>query len=363
MVTFRSGKKIVVKIGTNLLFDKGKVRQENFENIVKSVIKSRDDKIIIVSSGAVALGRESLKVRCKHEDDIIRNICASVGQTELMRHFISHFSYHNAKAGQILLTQNELSNRETYLRVKEVLEGMIKNKVVPIINENDAVKSQNNKFRDNDHLAIKVASKIEADLLIILTNVSGVYDSDPRESNDAKLMTEFAKEDLTRIRIGKRNGVNSLGGMKSKVESALLCSQLGIPTIIANGNEPDIISKIIEGFGTGTFFKTEDRLNSKKRWVMLTKERGAIDIDKGAFDALKANKSLLAVGITSVEGEFSVNDVISIKHEGKTVAKAIVECNSEVLSFIKSKRTEEIKTVIKDYLCVAKHENIAFMGD
>ncbi|MFH1053017.1 MAG: glutamate 5-kinase [Candidatus Woesearchaeota archaeon] len=365
MIVFLVGSKkkarIVIKIGTNLLFNDKKIIEDNFNKIASSIAGIKNHEIIIVSSGAVAIGSEELKISAKHEDDIIRNICSSVGQNELMMNFRKNFLDENIKVGQLLLTHNDISNRETFLQVRNVIDKMIKHRIIPIINENDTIKSMHNKFRDNDQLAIRIASKIEADLLIILTNVGGVYTQDPRVSSDAELLKELRKDDIKKIKIGKKNGQNSLGGMQSKIDSALLCSQLGIPTVIANGNDEDIIRKVIDGFEHGTKFKADDRIKSKKRWILLTKEKGEINIDEGALNALKNDKSLLAVGINSVKGEFLVNDVVAIKSDNKIIGKAIVDCSSDILLFIKGKKTEDINKIIKDYASVAKHENISLI--
>ena len=337
------------------------IKQENFRNIASSLADLKEYEFILVSSGAVGMGKKTLNIYFRDEEDIGRNVCAAVGQNVLMNSFMREFSEKKLGIAQLLLTQNDLANRETFLRAREVIEILIKQGIIPIINENDTIKSRYNKFRDNDQLAIETASKIEADMLIILTNVDGVYTKDPKIWSDARLVKELRKEDIKKILIGKKNSSTSLGGMDSKIESAVLCSQLGIQTVIANGNEKNIIDKILDGARLGTSIRAGDRIKSKKRWILLTKEKGRISIDDGVLKALKNNKSLLAAGIKEVKGNFLVNDVVSIVYNDKIVAKSIVDCSSDTLRFIKNKKTDEIKKVIKYYNCVAKHENIALI--
>ena len=355
--------KIVIKIGTNILFEKGRIKEENFNKIGCSLAQLKKHNIILVSSGAVGIGKKELELDTRDSDDISRNVSAAVGQNILMNTFITIFSDNDLKVAQLLLTQNDISNRETFLRVKKVIDILLKKDIIPIINENDTIKSRRNKFRDNDQLAIKIASKIEADLLIMLTNVDGVYTKDPKTCSDAELVEELRKDDFKKIEIGNKNSSVSLGGMDSKIKFAMLASQLGIRTVIANGNEAGIIEKIVEGAKKGTSFNAESRVKSKKRWILLTKVKGSVAIDDGAYKALKKGNSLLAVGITATKGDFFVNDVINIIHNGKVVAKCIVECSSDILRFIKGKCTEEIKEALSDHHCVAKHENIILIND
>jgi len=355
-------KRIVIKIGTNLILDKG-IRHDNIKQLTDSIASIKNYEVILVSSGAVGLGRSSLNAKLKHEDDIMRNVCASVGQIQLIELFKSAFSSYNINTGQILLTQNEIANRESFLRIKELLSEMVKNNIIPIINENDSIHGPHNKFRDNDDLAIKIASKIEADLLIILTNVDGVYKKDPKAYSDAELIENLGIEDIKDIQMGRKTNGFSTGGMESKLKTALLSSELGIKTVIANGNEDNVIKKIIDGVKLGTSISAQEKMESKKRWILLTKKKGSITIDEGAFKALKNNKSLLAIGIISAEGSFMANDVIAVKFKDKIIGKTITECASDLLQFIIGKNTEEVKKVLKDYKGVAKQENIVLVGD
>jgi len=269
VVVFLNGskakKRIVIKIGTDILLGKAGIKQENFQNIAFSLSCLKGCEFILVSSGAVGMGKKALNINFRDEDDIGRNVSAAVGQNILMNSFMREFSGARLDIAQLLLTQNDLANRETFLRVKEVIEILIKQGIIPIINENDTIKSRFNKFRDNDQLAIKIASKIEADMLIILTNVDGVYTKDPKVWSDAKLVKELRKEDIEKIVIGKKNSSTSLGGMDSKIESAVLCSQLGIQTVIANGNEKNIINKILNGAKLGTSIRAESKVKTKLR--------------------------------------------------------------------------------------------------
>lgn len=349
-------KRIVIKIGTNLLLEGDRVRKVNLDRLVASISRLGCEKII-VSSGAVALGNSILQERFKHEDDVMRNVAATIGQAQLMEMFRNSFAG-RSEIGQLLLTQNDISNRSTFLRVREVMESMLKKGIIPIINENDSIKDSSNKFRDNDYLAIKIASKMEADQLILLTNVGGVYTADPREYSDAKLIRVLEESDLDRIQIGSKSSQQSMGGMDSKIESAMLSSKLGIRTVIANGNSEGVLEEILCGNGSGTVFRENSRVRSKQRWIILTKEKGQITIDDGAYRAMTCKRSLLAVGVRSVAGQFQDQDVVRIICENKTVGKAIVDCSSDTLRFIAGRQTKEIKEVLSEHNCVARHENI-----
>lgn len=356
MIAFRVGnkKRIVLKIGTNLLIDKQGIKEEKIKCFQEAIDSLDNYEIILISSGAVALGNSKLYVNFKHEDDVMRNVSASIGQHMLMA---SYSKYFKRNIGQILLSSNDLSNRETSLRLNEVLENMLKRGIVPIINENDVLRSQANKFKDNDHLAMKIASNMQADLLIILTNVAGVYTKDPREA-DAALVKEIDEQALENISIGKKNGSQSLGGMQSKITSALISSKLGIRTVIANGNEENIIQKILAGEFAGTSFKAKEKVRGKMRWIMLSKEKGKIIVDDGAQKALEKKNSLLAVGVKSIEGHFLANDIVEIICNGKAIAKALIDYNSDKIREMIGKTREEIEKKFNNYKCIAKHENI-----
>jgi glutamate 5-kinase len=347
-------RRIVIKVGTNILFKNNSISNEIIKSITDQINQLENFEIILVSSGAVAIGNSEMNIKFKHEDDIMRNVCASLGQYVLINEYSKYFK---KKVGQILLSRNELSHRESFLKINELFENMLKLKILPIINENDVLRYESNKFRDNDHLAMKIASSIQADLLIILTNVHGVYTKDPREEG-AELIAEADEEKLSNIQIGKRNGIQSLGGMHSKLDSAMLSSKLGIKTIIANGNEKGIITKIINGELAGTTFSAREKICAKKRWIMLSKEKGNIHLDEGAYNALKKRNSLLAIGIKNIDGEFIKDEVVNLVLNDVIIGKALIDHSSYLLKKIKGKSTKEIFNEIPNYKCIAKHENI-----
>ena len=285
----------------------------------------------------------------------MRNISSSLGQNKLMQLYQK-----NIQAGQVLITKNDLINRSSFLQIKNVIETMIQNNIIPIINENDTIKSRFNKFRDNDQVAIEIASKLQADLLIMLTNVSGVFTSDPDKEN-AKVIQELKQEDLKNVKLGKKTNKESTGGMHTKLEAALSASKIGIPVIIANGNEPGVLEKVVKGQKLGTSIKSEENVKSKQRWILLTKEQGTFEIDSGAFNALKKKNSLLAIGVKDVKGNFLSGDVVEIICNGKKIAKAITDLNSDVIGLIKGKKTQDIKKTLKTYNAVSKAENIVIL--
>ena len=362
MVIFLVGKRkrVVVKIGTNLLIDESGVRDGVISSLTEAITSSKEE-VIVVSSGAVGFGRRSIHAKLKHQDDVLTNVCAAVGQHEVMTLFASHFAEKKRKVAQLLVPQNDFSNRKTFLQVKAVIEEMLQRNIIPIINENDAIASRTNRFPDNDWVAMQIASKIDADRLVLLTNVDGVYDKDPRSEKDARVVSEF--DMTTKVGIGKRNGAMSRGGMESKINSALLGSHLGIPIIIANGNEKEKISAAIEGSRTGTSFSPKAKIGSKRRWIMLAKEKGKISINQGACAALMKKMSLLAIGVMGVEGDFLPGDVVILSVDGKSIAKVITEVGSDALELIKGKTTQEIALLHDDYSAVARNENICLLEE
>jgi glutamate 5-kinase len=349
-------KRIVIKLGTNLLVDDEGVKESTFKKI-NSYLKALDgNEVIIVTSGAVGFANFKAKTKFKHKTDMLRNAYASIGQPILMEYYRKNI---DQEVGQILLTHNDISNRDSFLSIKKVFEIMFANKIIPIINENDAIKNKDNQFKDNDDLAMQLASSMHADLLLLLTNVSGVYTKDPREQ-DAELVAVMENHHLEKIKIGKKQGSMSTGGMDSKIGSALLSSRLGVQTIIANGNDENLITNMLKGVSSGTLFKVSDKINARQRWIRLTKSKGQIIVDNGAKEALRNNKSLLIAGMQKVKGTFVKDDVVEILCNEEIFAKSTIDYSSNELHIALDKSKEERKNIIKKN--VVRHENIVFLN-
>ena len=353
-------KKMVRKVGSSSLTSKtgglDKVNMRRFVNEVSSLAK-RGMEVVVVTSGAIAAGLKNLNIKKKPGDMALLQVAASVGQVELMRMYSSLFSKNNLKIGQILLTHEDTTGREQYLNIKNTIKNLIGLKIVPVINENDSVAVDEIKFGDNDKLAALVAILAESDILVILTDIDGMYDKNPGIYNNAKLISYIDKinEDIEKAAEGVGSAYG-IGGMKSKIKAAKICSFSGIKTIIANSRKKNILDKIIAGEDVGTFFapQTAKKVKSIKKWIAFGKKtRGSIVIDRGAEEAvLNRGKSILAVGVVKIDGKFSKGDTLRIfSLDSKLIAKGISNFSSEDIEKIKGKNRKKILSEFDASMC------------
>ncbi len=353
-------KKMVIKIGSSSLTSKAggldKVSMKRFVNEVSSLIK-RGMEVIIVTSGAIAAGLENLNIKKKPEDITLLQAAASIGQVELMRLYSNLFLTSGLKIGQILLTHEDTTRRKQYLNIKNTIKKLISLNIVPVINENDSVAVDEIKFGDNDELAALVAILAESDILIILTDIDGMYDKNPRIYSDAKLISYIDKinEDIEKA-AGGIGSTYGIGGMESKIKAAKICSFSGIKTIIANSRRKNILNKIIAGEDVGTFFapQTVKKVKSIKKWIAFgMKTKGGIVIDRGAEEAvLNKGKSILAVGVVKVDGKFNKGDTLKVfSLDSKLIAKGISNFSSEDIEKIKGKNRDKILSEFDTSMC------------
>lgn len=353
-------KKMVIKIGSSSLTSKAggldKVSVKRFVNEVSSLIK-RGMEVIIVTSGAIAAGLENLNIKKKPEDITLLQAAASIGQVELMRLYSNLFLTSGLKIGQILLTHEDTTRRKQYLNIKNTIKKLISLNIVPVINENDSVAVDEIKFGDNDQLAALVAILAESDILIILTDIDGMYDKNPRIYSDAKLISYIDKinEDIEKA-AGGIGSTYGIGGMESKIKAAKICSFSGIKTIIANSRRKNILNKIIAGEDVGTFFapQTVKKVKSIKKWIAFgMKTKGGIVIDRGAEEAvLNKGKSILAVGVVKVDGKFNKGDTLKVfSLDSKLIAKGISNFSSEDIEKIKGKNRDKILSEFDTSMC------------
>ncbi|MBU2563064.1 MAG: glutamate 5-kinase [Actinobacteria bacterium] len=353
-------KKMVIKIGSSSLTSKAggldKVSMKRFVNEVSSLIK-RGMEVIIVTSGAIAAGLENLNIKKKSEDITLLQAAASIGQVELMRLYSNFFLTSGLKIGQILLTHEDTTRRKQYLNIKNTIKKLISLNIVPVINENDSVAVDEIKFGDNDELAALVAILAESDILIILTDIDGMYDKNPRIYSDAKLISYIDKinEDIEKA-AGGIGSTYGIGGMESKIKAAKICSFSGIKTIIANSKRKNILNKIIAGEDVGTFFapQTVKKVKSIKKWIAFgMKTKGGIVIDRGAEEAvLNKGKSILAVGVVKVDGKFNKGDTLKVfSLDSKLIAKGISNFSSEDIEKIKGKNRDKILSEFDTSMC------------
>ncbi|HEX74946.1 MAG TPA: glutamate 5-kinase [Dehalococcoidia bacterium] len=349
--------RLVAKFGTNLLTGgTDHLDPEIMASLVEQVAQLHNQRheVIIVSSGAVAAGRQKLGLTKERKDIPFKQVLASVGQNQLMHAYERLFSQHNITVAQALLTKSDLSDRAGYLNARNTLLALIELGAVCIVNENDVVATDEIgevKFGDNDNLSAMVANLVDADLLILLTDIDGLYTADPQHDSDAKLIPKVEKIDAEIERLASKPSTpHGVGGMATKIEAAQLATSSGVTVVIANGQKPDILRQVVAGESSGTLFlPRSSKLESKKRWMLSgLASKGRLVIDGGAVLALrKQNKSLLPAGVVSVEGEFQRGDVVDIfDTEGGHIGYGIPNYNSKDATTIKGAHSEAISSIL-----------------
>ena len=347
-------KRCVIKIGSALLTNDGSGLNmsgiatwvEQISNLRKSGIE-----VVLVSSGAVAEGMCRLGLTKRPESLHELQAAAAVGQMGLIQSYESEFQKYDLHTAQILLTHDDLSNRHRYLNARNTVRSLLDLGVVPIINENDTVVTDEIRFGDNDTLAALVANLIEADYLLILTDQNGLFDRNPREHDDAKLISEASADDNTLAAMAEGGaGTFGRGGMATKVSAAKLAARSGTSTLIAAGNEKNIIEKMFAGDDLGTLLYAEQNpVAARKQWLAGHLQiKGKLILDDGAVKKLcESGSSLLAVGVSNVQGEFSRGEIVScITTDGQEVARGLVNYNSDDVAKIKGKASNEIELIL-----------------
>lgn len=360
-------KRIAVKVGTRVLTDKNnRIDEEVIKELVRQIanLMDRGIEVVVVSSGAIGAGLGLLKLGKKERSLSHLQAIAAVGQNHLMDIYNKFLSKRGYIAGQILLTQEDLNDRKRFLNIRYTLNTLLEHKAVPVINENDSVSTDEIKFGDNDRLSSLVADLAEVDLLLILTDVDGLYDEEGKVVGEVSSITG----DVKALCKGKGCEV-STGGMITKLEAVKNATHAGVSCVIAKGKEKNIILDIEKGKKVGTFFCAKERpLQARKRWIAFGRRpKGSIKIDEGAEEALlKRSKSLLPSGIVSLSGVFSQGDVVDIKtSSGKVAARGLSNYSSEEVKKIKGKKTDKIESELgyKDYDEVVHRDNLVILGE
>ncbi|MFC1594317.1 glutamate 5-kinase [Candidatus Omnitrophota bacterium] len=342
-------KRIVIKIGSSILADKGVLNVGAVKSIVEQIaaLVGMGKEVIVVTSGAIASGFSELGFQCRPDKLSCLQASAALGQSLLMQTYIQLFKKKKMCCAQVLLTWDDFQVRARYLNAKNTILALLDYNVVPIINENDTVSTEEIKFGDNDRLSALVANVVEADLLILLSDVDGLYQDSRKRTKVISLVQEL-NTGIEKLAKDTDKKHISKGGMISKLEAVGIAVHSKIPTVIANGKTKDIAIKIVEGKEIGTLFLPKgDRMIAKKRWIAFgVKPHGRIVVDDGAKSALvERNKSLLCPGIVDVEGKFHAGDVVAIvDKEGKEIAKGRVNFSKEEL--VKSKGKRVAKEVV-----------------
>jgi glutamate 5-kinase len=367
---------VVVKVGTNgITTRKGELDQQEMQNLASQIAAAtkQGDKIVLVTSGAVAAGIAELGIPPKPKDVAFQQAAAATGQSVLMAKYRELFKKHNLKVAQILLTAEDLSNRASYVHTCDVLALLLKVGVVPIINENDVtsvdelMRTEGYKvnFSDNDILSVLVAGAVCADMVIILSDVEGLYTADPKQPGSELIKTVEA---ITPMLKSSLNGKSKLGrgGIQSKIKAAEIATSCGIPVVIANSRRENVILDILAGKEVGTYFKPQSRMPAVKRWIAYgAAAKGVIHVNEGAKKAILEGSSLLPVGVTRVVGIFDVGDVVSLEDENHVVfARGNPNYNSSQLNLIKGLQISEVeKKLGAKPRQVIEHRNIHLLEE
>lgn len=348
--------RLVIKLGTNLITGgKDRLARKMMASLVGQVAQLHRNGIqtIIVSSGAVAAGKHRLGIRKKRRDTPFRQTMAAVGQGQLMQAYDELFNKHKITVAQTLLTKPDFLNRMSYLNARNTLLALLDLSVVPIVNENDVVfvgELSGITFGDNDNLSAMVSNLVDADLLVILSDVAGLYSTNPVTNPHAELIpkVDIIDGDVEKLARGP-SGEKGTGGMATKIEAAKLATSSGTSVIIAHGEEPDILLRLARGESIGTFFPaTSNKLESRKRWMLSQPTKGKVVIDPGAINALqKHNRSLLPAGIAEVKGRFERGDIVElIDADANRIAIGISDYSSVDVKKIKGSRSGKIQEIL-----------------
>lgn len=346
-------KRIVVKIGSSLLTANGQGLDLNaISHWAKQIVDLHHagHEIILVSSGAVAEGMVRMKLASRPTDLPSLQACAAIGQMGLIHTWSSVLEQHGIQTAQILLTHDDLADRRRYLNSCDALQHLIRWQVIPVINENDTVSTDEIRFGDNDTLAAMVAGQVHADLLIILTDQQGMFDADPRSHPNAKLLSSVRALDDSLFEMAGGGGVLGRGGMVTKVRAARLAAKSGCPTLIASGESNQVLARLMAGEMLGTLFTTDnDRVTAHQQWLAAhLQTAGRLVIDDGAVEAIKLkHRSLLPVGVKAVEGHFARGDVVEcIDQHGHRIAVGRVNFSSSSAEKVKGLSSEKVYQVL-----------------
>ncbi|WP_395808717.1 glutamate 5-kinase [Archangium minus] len=361
----RAARRVVVKIGTNALTNAtGRFNRAHFEALGEDLLwASQGRELVVVSSGAIALGVERLGLPARPKDIPGKQACAAVGQSRLMQAYEEAFGKADRRVAQVLLTHGDVQDRRRYLNVKHALERLIAANVVPVINENDTVSVDELKFGDNDTLAALVAGVVEADALIVLSDVEGLFTADPRKDPHAQLLPqiEAVTPELLALAGGSGSQVGT-GGMSTKIRAAARVTELGIRCVITSGAVPGRLRSVLSGEPVGSLFETSGtRRSARMAWIAhALKPKGRLIVDGGARDAVVVGKrSLLPSGIRAVEGDFGRGDPVDlVDAQGQVFARGLSAYEDGELRRIAGLKSADIESVLGyRYLDEAVHRD------
>jgi glutamate 5-kinase len=364
--------KVVVKIGSAVLAtpDEG-IHSEKIRGLATEIaaLMAKKVKVVLVSSGAIAVGRETMGMTRRIEGIPEKQAAAAIGQPRLMALYDTFFREKKVQVSQILLTRDDLNHRRRYLNARATIETLFRLGALPIINENDTVVVEEIKVGDNDNLSVLVAGLIQADLLVILSDTEGLFDKDPKAHADARLISRVDEiNETVMCTAGGSCSPTGVGGMTVKLEAIRKAADFGVPTILANGKRKGVLSAIFAGEQVGTLFvPKKDPLSCKKQWIAYSvKPTGTVYLDSGAVKALLyGGKSLLPSGVVKAEGSFERGEGVDICNlSGEIVARGLANYNAQEIEKIHGKRSSNIRKILgytygdelvhRDYLVILK---------
>lgn len=346
-----AGRPVVVKVGSsNLASSTGGINHDGLVRVVEQVhqLWAQGNPTVLVSSGAVAAGLLTMGLTERPADLPGLQVAAAVGQSKLVERYAAEFALRDRIVGQVLITRDVVIGREQYLHAREALERMLALGIVPVVNENDTVVVDELKFGDNDRLAAIVSHLVDAALLVILTDTPGLYNNDPRLDADARLITAVRNTDaiLDELHRSRKAGALGSGGVATKIAAARMAAWSGIPTVIADAADPQAAVSAASGADVGTWIAPhETSLSARKLWIAFgLPSWGRVRIDDGAIAALRdRGGSLLAVGVTEVEGQFTSGDAVEvIDRDDNLVAKGLVRIGSSMLERVAGRHTSQV---------------------
>ncbi|MBI5562898.1 MAG: glutamate 5-kinase [Deltaproteobacteria bacterium] len=365
----RRARRIVVKVGSAVIAGSGE-GSTIFDRLASEIdgLKKGVVEAVIVSSGAIALGMKALGLGARPSSIPERQAVAAVGQGSLMSRYDAAFGRFGIRVAQVLLTHDDLASRKRFLNARNTLTTLLRLSIVPVINENDTVATEEIKFGDNDALSALTTNLCEADLLVILTDIDGLYDKDPKKDSSAKKVRLVEDVDALRLDVfSAEAGGLGTGGIISKCEAARKAAHFGVPTVIADGRTGGVLGKVLACEDIGTLFlPKEDRLTSRKHWIAFsTRPTGRLFVDDGAKEALlKKGGSLLPSGIKDVDGGFEAGEVVHcVDAKGMEFARGVANYSSAEIKRIKGIKTTEIEAALgyKVYDEVIHRDNLVVM--
>lgn len=347
-------KRIIVKVGSSsIVMSNGKFNHEFISKLIStiSLLMKNNMDVVLVTSGAIAVGISKLGLKKKPKDMALKQACAALGQASLMNEYEKYATIDNILCAQILVNHDDFENRHRMINLSNTFEALFENNILPIVNENDALSVDEIKVGDNDTLSSLLVNIVKADMLVLVSDIDGLYDKNPKVYSDAKKIDVVNKIDSTIEEMATCSTTNvGTGGMITKIKAGIIATNAGCDMVIISNDDINKLDKLLNGESIGTLFVSNEKiLKSKEHWMIFnTYSKGSIVVDSGACLALKDRKSLLATGIKSISGEFEAGSVIIIEDESNNIiGKGITNFSSSQIQLVIGKHNEDVRTTLK----------------